>query len=59
MQADRLNVVAGNSGNSPSSGSMSLGANLNTFGGSNGVLGVPAGWLDLLISGVPRKIPYY
>jgi hypothetical protein len=59
QQSDKVNFIAGASGSAPSSGSFIIPVSTDIFGGSNGILGTPVGWLDILVSGLGKKIPYY
>lgn len=52
-----INILAGASGTVASTGTYS--APSVVYGQSNILMGNPAGWLDILVSGVARKIPYY
>jgi hypothetical protein len=58
-QSDRLYINAGANGIQPASGFYSIPVAQNIFGGTGAYLGNPVGWIDVLISGIARKIPYY
>lgn len=59
LYVNNVNAIAAISGSSPSVSSLSLPVSINTFGGLDNLMGRPAGWLQIPISGINYKIPFY
>lgn len=59
FKSDRLNIFAGMSGAAPGTTTLSIPASIPTYGGIDKLLGNPTHWLDILVSGLPYKIPLY
>ena len=54
-----VNAIAGISGAAPSVTSLTIPISIDTFGGTNNMMGRPAGWLFVPISGINYRIPFY
>lgn len=54
-----INLYGNTSGSSPSTTSFTLPSSEPIYGGTGNLMGKPVGWIDIYISGVLRKLPYY
>jgi hypothetical protein len=59
LQSDRVNFVAGYGAAAPTA---NAGTTFTHYYGANtttGILGTPAGWIDVQVNGAAQKVPYY
>lgn len=47
------------SGSAPSTNSLSVPVSINVYGANNLLLGNPAGFAEIIVSGITYKIPFY
>lgn len=55
---NNIKIEIGGSGNPPPTVGLTLLA-ANAYGTNEILMGNPAGWLDIFVSGQPKKIPFY
>ncbi len=58
-KSHRIDFIGGCSGTAPATNSLAVPITINIYGGTGFLMGNPTGWLDVLVSGVAQKIPYY
>ena len=59
-QNSLINIYAGsNTNTTPSSGNLTVGVSQPIYGNTTILLGQPSGFLSVMISGIPAKIPFY
>ena len=56
----KLNFIGNDvSGAAPTTSLLTVPVSIQTFGGLGNLMGLPNGWISVLISGMDYKIPYY
>lgn len=54
-----LQVSMGLSGVAPSTNTLTMPVSIPTYGSTGKIMGTPIGWIDILVSGISRKLPFY
>lgn len=53
------NTITAISGSAASTNLLTVPVSINTYGGINLLMGNPAGWLNIIVSGITYKSPFY
>ena len=51
--------VSGISGVAPGTNTLNIPVSTPIYGGNNILMGNPQGWVNIIVSGLVRKLPYY